>query len=238
MFNCEWLRTHPHSYFDSGLVWSIGTVLGPVVGGGFEIVNWRWAFYINLIFGACLLPVYVFVLPSADPSPGVSLRKRAATMDFVGAILSIAAFITLIMAISFGGELYKWNSGQIIALFVVSGVLWLFFAAQQVLRLFTTAERRMFPVHLLRNKEAILLFICSSAAGSICYITVYYIPIYFQFTKGDTAIKAAVRLLATTSPGTSLEVFSLWLEACFCVSGPKSAVLVSNLTSLVKHESI
>lgn len=116
-------------------------------------------------------------------------------MDFVGALLSIAAFVTIIMAISFGGELYNWNSGQIIALFVVSGVLWLVFAAQQVLKLFTTAEKRMFPVHLLRNKEAILLFICSSAAGSICYVTVYYIPIYFQFTKGDTAIKAAVRLL-------------------------------------------
>lgn len=31
----------------SGLVWGIGTVLGPVVGGGFELYNWRWAFYIN-----------------------------------------------------------------------------------------------------------------------------------------------------------------------------------------------
>lgn len=177
------------------MVWSVGTVLGPVVGGGFEIVNWRWAFYINLIFGGLLLPVYVFVLPSADPSPGVSLWKRAATMDFVGAVLSIAAFITIIMGISFGGALYQWNSGQIIALFVVSGVLWLVFATQQSLNLYTTVDKRMFPVHLLRKKETILLFICSSASGAICYVTVYYIPIYFQFTQGDTAIKAAVRLL-------------------------------------------
>jgi MFS family permease len=31
-----------------GLIWGVGTVLGPVVGGGFDKVNWRWAFYLNL----------------------------------------------------------------------------------------------------------------------------------------------------------------------------------------------
>ena len=31
----------------SGLVWGVGTVLGPVVGGGFQLYTWRWAFYIN-----------------------------------------------------------------------------------------------------------------------------------------------------------------------------------------------
>ena len=31
----------------SGLIWGVGTVLGPVVGGGFELYTWRWAFYIN-----------------------------------------------------------------------------------------------------------------------------------------------------------------------------------------------
>lgn len=31
-----------------GFVWGLGTVLGPVVGGGFDKVNWRWAFYLNL----------------------------------------------------------------------------------------------------------------------------------------------------------------------------------------------
>ncbi|RAL02340.1 uncharacterized protein BO80DRAFT_443649 [Aspergillus ibericus CBS 121593] len=49
--------------------------------------------------------------------------------------------------------------------------------------------------HLLRHKEPVLLFIACAAVGAVSYITVYYIPIYFQFTQGDDAIHSAVRLL-------------------------------------------
>jgi MFS family permease len=33
-----------------GLVWGVGAILGPVVGGAFSIssATWRWSFYINL----------------------------------------------------------------------------------------------------------------------------------------------------------------------------------------------
>jgi MFS family permease len=33
-----------------GLVWGLGAILGPVVGGGFSTssATWRWSFYINL----------------------------------------------------------------------------------------------------------------------------------------------------------------------------------------------
>ncbi|MCJ1367960.1 hypothetical protein MMC16_007098 [Acarospora aff. strigata] len=178
-----------------GLVWGTGTVLGPVVGGGFEKVDWRWSFYINLIIGGIFAPVYLFVLPPFDPSPGTPYAKRAAKFDYVGAILSVAAFVCLIMAISFGGALYAWNSGQIIALFVVAAVLWAVFSVQQFLALFTTVDDRMFPVHLLKNKEAILLFLLMATGATAAFVPIYYIPIHFQFTQGDSALASAIRLL-------------------------------------------
>ena len=99
------------------------------------------------------------------------------------------------MGINFGGLLYDWNSGPIIALFVVCGVLFIVFALQQIFTVFTTEDNRVFPVHLVRRKEPVLLFIAGSSAGAAIYIAIYYIPIYFQFTRGDSAIQAAVRLL-------------------------------------------
>ncbi|KAL8893787.1 MAG: hypothetical protein Q9192_004924 [Flavoplaca navasiana] len=179
----------------SGLVWGMGTVLGPVVGGGFELYNWRWDFYINLLFAAILAPIYLFLIPSFDPCPGVSVAGRLTKFDFLGSLLSIGAIVCLIIGINFGGVLYDWNSGPIIALFVISGALFIVFAIQQIFTILTTEDNRLFPVHLVQRKEPILLFIAGASGGAAIYLVLYYIPLYFQFTRGDSAIKAAVRLL-------------------------------------------
>ena len=165
------------------------------MGGGFEKVTWRWAFYINLIAGGIFAPVYVFLLPSFDPTPGTPLAKRAVNFDYLGTVLSMSAFVSLIMAISFGGALYAWNSGQIIALFVITAILWSVFAIQQYLAILTTVSDRMFPLHFLKNKEAILLFLLMATGATAAFVPIYYIPIYFQFTRGDSALESAVRLL-------------------------------------------
>jgi MFS family permease len=177
------------------LVWGVGTVLGPVVGGAFEKVTWRWAFYINLIIGGIWAPIYFLLLPSFDPRAGTPISKRTANFDYLGAVLSVAGFICIIMAISFGGALYPWNSGSIIALFVVGGVVWIAFFLTQSFSLFTTDRDRMFPLHFLKNKEAILLFLLMGTGAAAAFIPIYYIPLYFQFTQNDNALESAVRLL-------------------------------------------
>ncbi|KAH6658493.1 major facilitator superfamily domain-containing protein [Truncatella angustata] len=180
-----------------GLVWGIGIILGPVVGGAFteSSATWRWAFYINLCIAGLFAPVYLFVIPSWKPRPGEKPLKLIREFDFVGAVLVIAAIITVIMAIQFGGSLYAWNSGTTIALFVVSGVLFVLFALQQTFTIFTSTANRMWPVHFMRNWNALLLFMTAAAVNTAGFIPIYYIPLYFQFTRGDSAIEAAVRLL-------------------------------------------
>ena len=173
----------------------MGTVLGPVVGGAFEKVTWRWAFYINLIIGGVFAPVYFLLLPPFDPQQGIKMKRRFARIDFVGLLLIIGTLISAIMAINFGGVLYAWGSGQIIGLFVVAGVLTILFALQQTFTVLTSKSDRMFPVHFLRSREAVLLFVCAAAINAAGFIPIYYIPIYFQFTHGDTALNSAIRLL-------------------------------------------
>ncbi|PLB35610.1 MFS general substrate transporter [Aspergillus candidus] len=180
-----------------GLVWGVGTVLGPVVGGAFveSPATWRWAFYINLCVSGLFTPVYLFLIPSFKPRSGTKMTSLLREFDVVGTILSIGAIITLIMAINFGGALYPWNSGPTIALFVVSGVLFIVFGIQQGMTIFTSISTRIFPCQFLRNLNAVFLFICASAVNTAGFIPIYYVPLYFQFTRGDDAIKAAVRLL-------------------------------------------
>ena len=179
----------------SGLIWGIGTVVGPVVGGGFDKISWRWAFYINLIIGGIFVPACVFILPSFDPLPKTPIRARIVSFDFLGSLLSCGLFLAIIMAINFGGVLYQWMSGEIMALFVVGGGLCIVFALQQGFEFLTDRSSRVFPMHFLRSKEPVLLFVACAAVNAAGFIPVYYIPIYFQFTKGDDSIQSAVRLL-------------------------------------------
>lgn len=130
-----------------------------------------------VLFAAILAPIYLFILPSFDPCTGLSVAGRLARFDFLGSLLSIGAIVCLIMGINFGGVLYEWNSGSIIALFVVSGVLFIIFALQQIFTVLTTEDNRVFPVHLVRRKEPVLLFITGSSGGAAIYIALYYIPL-------------------------------------------------------------
>jgi hypothetical protein len=159
----------------------------------------RWAFYINLPIGGLALPVYFLMLPSPEPRPGATMMTRLAVIDWIGALLWGGAIVSFTMAINFGGVLYDWSSGSEIALFVVCGVLFIVFGLQQAFCVFTTREDRLFPVNLLIDHKAmrtLLIMFCTTAAGGAgIFVPVYFIPLLFQFTRGDSAIDAAVRLL-------------------------------------------
>lgn len=146
--------------------------------------------------GGVFTPVYVLLLPSFDPRVGTKISTRIKDIDYLGAILQGGFFVTGIMAINFGGTSYAWNSGRIIALFVISGVLLIIFTIQQSLCTFTTKNNRMFPLHFLRMKEPVLLFILMAANNAAAFVLMYYIPLYFQFTRGVGSLNSGVRLLA------------------------------------------
>lgn len=68
-----------------GVFFGVGTVLGPLVGGGFEKYTWRWALwvsqrvpseilliflssYIIVLLAGVFLPIMVFLIPNFDPA--------------------------------------------------------------------------------------------------------------------------------------------------------------------------
>ena len=157
--------------------------------------TWRWSFYINLCVGAAAAPAYIFLLPSHNPRPSLGIMSRVRELDFLGAVLITGALVSLVMAIAFGGGVFRWSSGQIIGLFVCTGVLWIAFIAQQAFCFLTDVDRRLFPVDFLKSWEMDLLFAQMAASQVVVYVPIYFIPLYFQFVRGDSALEAGIRLL-------------------------------------------
>ena len=181
----------------TGIVWGLGTALGPIIGGAFtsSSAGWRWAFYINLVIGGLCAPVYVFLLPASKPRPNDSSKALWMTLDWVGVFLSIGAFLTGTMAISFGGVIYPWQSGTVIALFVLSGLFFIAFGIQQAKAWFTTEELRLFPVEFVMNKDLSILFASIGAGTCLIFLPIYFLPLYFQYVHGNSALDAGVKML-------------------------------------------
>lgn len=172
--------------------------IGPPIGGAFAVsaAGWRWSFYFNLILVGVTLPVFVFILPSRKTSASYqTLWHHAHCIDFIGSLLFACALSLGVTALSVAGALYPWSNGRIIALFCCSGVFWILFFVQQLSATFTTKEDRILPIHILLSWEMWILIIQTGCAISMLFITIFYIPLYFQFVRGESALHAAVDLL-------------------------------------------
>jgi hypothetical protein len=142
-----------------------------------------------------MAPVLIFLLPSKNPQPGIPILTRIKGIDWIGAALVTSCLCFFTLALSFGGNQFAWNSAVVISFFVVSGVLAILFGLSQTIMPGITKENRLFPAHYFLRKDMVLLSVTTAAGSGAMFCAIYYIPLFFQFTRGDSAIKAAVRLL-------------------------------------------
>ncbi|KAI9689479.1 MAG: hypothetical protein M1822_010130 [Bathelium mastoideum] len=177
--------------------WGLGAVLGPVIGGAFaqSKATWRWAFYINLVLAAVTAPCYIFWFPRHGAHRNEKILPRVKNLDWLGALLNAASYALFITACTYSGSQWPWDSGSVITLWVMTGVTIILYVLQQWTAFLTTKEDRIFPVHCLKSRSLVLLYLGTAGSAAVGFFNTYYIPLWFEFTKGDGAITVAARLL-------------------------------------------
>ncbi|KAK4060785.1 uncharacterized protein Triagg1_10628 [Trichoderma aggressivum f. europaeum] len=182
-----------------GVCWAIGLVLGPIVGGAFaqnSHATWRWAMYINIPFIGLILTIAVISLPSLSADQSTTASTKLTSIDWIGALSHFSFVILSSVVLIFSGSTWDWGFGGTIAVWVITGVLFIFYTVQQLKPLFTTREHQIFPVALFfENRNFLLIFISTFAAGGSYGIALYYTPLFFAFTQGLSPLDASVRLL-------------------------------------------
>ncbi|KUJ10943.1 MFS general substrate transporter [Mollisia scopiformis] len=179
-------------------VFGISVCIGPVLGGAFtQHITWRWCFWINVpIGGTALLLIAIFLrLKRSEEQERYRLMRvidRVKELDPLGASLLISAICCLFLALQWGGQSLPWNSSKVIGLFAGFGVLIALFCFTQVI----LGEDATIPIRVLKQRSILCgsLFLFFMAVPS--YIYGYYLPIYFQTSKGSSATYSGAQFMA------------------------------------------
>jgi EmrB/QacA subfamily drug resistance transporter len=177
-----------------GATFGLSSVLGPVIGGfftdlgpahvlGLTIAGWRWVFYVNLPLSLIALFVLIYKMP-------VLTHRVPGKVDFIGAILIVATFVPLLLALSWAGREYAWTSPLILGLFAGSALgLAAFLVAE------TLVPNPILSLALFKNK----VFATTNAAGFITNMAfmglVTFLPLYMQLGQGVPATVSGLTLL-------------------------------------------
>jgi EmrB/QacA subfamily drug resistance transporter len=165
-----------------GAVFGVGTVAGPLLGGVVtDGLGWRWCFYVGVPFGvAAFITLQRTLHLPAKP-------RRAAHIDFPGALLIAGGVSSLLVWVSLAGQNFAWGSWQTVAL-VSAGVL-LLVAAVLVMR---RVREPLIPLRLFEDRTVVLAVVASIAVGIAMFGTTVFLSQYMQLARGKSPTESGL----------------------------------------------
>jgi MFS family permease len=201
------------------LLSAVSFSIGPVAGGYLTQASWRWCFAINLPVGVVGIGVLFWLLrgelvPAQDVDEvllgrGVqgTTRKvrffaRLGTIDYGGQLLFLWGLGLLVLAFTWAGAEFPWDSTAVLVSLVVGGVMtvawlvyeWAMVPGRLMARVFPM-QKAMMPWELLMQRDIGLLFLINFAIGVAMYSVMYFMDLYFTLVQGHSASRAGVGLL-------------------------------------------
>jgi MFS family permease len=170
----------------SAVIFMTASVAGPLVGGVLtDNLHWSLIFWINLPMGALALVMSYRALQR------LPRNDRPHALDWMGAGLMVAAALTLMLAMTWGGVRYPWASWPIAALICGSALLWLTFAW----RIATANEPFVPPMVLSERTVAGTVIAGFFSIGTIIGLS-FFMPLYLELSLRTTALTSGIALIA------------------------------------------
>jgi EmrB/QacA subfamily drug resistance transporter len=158
-------------------VFSVASVIGPTAGGFLtDNISWHWVFFINAPLGALVIVIFLKFFPR------FKVDNLKHSIDYPGVCALILTVVPAMLALSWGGMEYAWNSVLILGMLAFAVVmlgLFLFFESR--------SKEPIIPLSLFRDRTIAIANLISFATGMGMFGAITYIPLYLQGVLGASA---------------------------------------------------
>ncbi|CRK80813.1 MDR family MFS transporter [Neobacillus massiliamazoniensis] len=162
-----------------GAIYGLASVIGPQIGGWIvDSLNWKWVFYINLPVGI-LATIFIAI--------GLQGRKNTGPIyfDITGMFTMIVGVVSLLLALSFGGKDYAWDSWQILGLFALAVIGLVSFVIVE-----TKAKEPILPMYLFKNRTFLFLNLVGFFMTIGMFGAITFVPFFMQGILGVSATQS------------------------------------------------
>ncbi|KAF2659746.1 MFS multidrug transporter-like protein [Lophiostoma macrostomum CBS 122681] len=192
----------------AAFVFGITLTLGPIIGGALsKSTHWRWIFLLNVPAAFPALVIILIYLPSSFPHHGKlshqnwSFRKaftdsNLARIDVIGVFAIWLGILGIVSALEQAGISHQWNSGFVIAMLVVGGLLILGFVTWEW---YISKETRIiepvFPWTFATDRVLLGLLLCAFSQGMPWICALFQLPQKFQVVHGESPLAAGIKTI-------------------------------------------
>src|SRR5256886_13517759 len=164
-------------------VFGLSAIIGPTLGGWItDNWGWRWVFYVNMPVGIIAILTAGFVLPKL-------VTRREHIIDYLGVVTLVAGTVPLLLAFSWAGTQYAWDSWQIISLFSFSVVMLIIFFLVEVRATEPIISPQLFKNSIFTVSTIAMFLVSAGMFGAILYL-----PLFVQGVLGNTATDSGLVL--------------------------------------------
>ncbi len=167
-----------------GSVFGVSSIAGPLFGGWVtDNFGWRWLFYLAL-------PLGVLALAFLAKYMNLPHHTKAGKFDLIGALTLTPGLVIGLLAVSWGGNTYDWDSAVVITMFIVAAIFTAAFVFVEM-----RAENPLIPLRMLGDSRVSLSVIASFGVAVAMFGSIIYIPVFAQGVLGVSATNSGAILI-------------------------------------------